>query len=321
MGEPVSALERRIKHLTNGPVCYSAPRALAAVVFWAVGVGVAFALDAPPLPRSAGTAASPGIKEPAAAQGVPASSQVQALPRLLPPTPFSGPSLTPDDPRSEQSTRAAVLAQRPNIETEYQGNKMLTVFMTEDGKIERSYVIHDVGEVLFGDFAFPAVLTRETPAGIVPELLSRRWEPLGLRPEQLGHMGITIFDTKNNPGTDLIYVMYAWPRRPGEPIGGFMPDEAVGWPYRSTFTYADAVAVAQHYLPGSFGGNGEAPEGTPWLLLSPRGEVVGSGYQPATRKWARLVMEEAKPGSNMGLVLKMADKLIIGWLASDQAGG
>jgi hypothetical protein len=32
-------------------------------------------------------------------------------------------------------------------------------------------------------------------------------------------------------------------------------------------------------------------------------------------------MEEAKPGSNMGLVLKMADKLIIGWLASDQAGG
>ncbi len=112
--------------------------------------------------------------------------------------------------------------------------------MTEDGKVDRFYVRDDPlphNDNAYGDGVFTGL------AGIVPELLARQWEPLGLRPEQLGQMGFTLLQE----GVRDIYVHYAWPRRPGEPLGGAMPND--GQSFRVSFTYADAAAVIEHFPP------------------------------------------------------------------------
>jgi beta-lactamase regulating signal transducer with metallopeptidase domain len=80
MGEPVSALERRIRHLTAGPAPRSVPGALLAIAFCGVGISVAFALDAPALPRKAVDAV---VHDPApasplqAAQGLPPPAAIE----------------------------------------------------------------------------------------------------------------------------------------------------------------------------------------------------------------------------------------------------
>lgn len=213
-----------------------------------------------------------------------------------------------------------MLAARPNLESEFRGTKVLTVFVTEEGKIDRSYVLDDAGEIMWGDFAFPAVLTRETPTGIIPELLSKRWEPLGLTPEQLGHMGLTIFDNKNNPGADSIYMLYAWPRRPASPLAGSVlttlldgptalpshtPTRWLSW---STICPARSVTTAGRRT------------GSPGCccLRKPRSSAAATSRRPGSGRvssWTRRT-----PGKNIGLVLTMANKVIIGWLEPVQSG-
>lgn len=240
-----------------------------------------------------------------------------ALPRLLPPTPVWGLPGNEDARRSEENTGAAVLAARPGLESEFSEDTVLTVFMTEDGKIDRSYVLGNPAQLLWGDMAFPIDFST-APAGMVPELLARRWEPLGLRPEQLGQMGLAVFDNKNRPGTGNHWVLYAWPRRPGEPIGGYMPIHGQTW--RSSFTHADAMAAVERTLPGALSDKGGASRGKPWLLLSPQGEVVGSGYAPAkSQPWARTVIVEANPGRRIGLVVGITDQVVLGWLLPNEA--
>lgn len=239
-----------------------------------------------------------------------------AMPRLLPPSAVSGTPGPEDTRRSEESTGAAVLAARPNLESEFSEDTVLTVFMTEDGKIDRSYILGNPAQLMWGDMAFPIDFSAAS-TGMVPELLAKRWEPLGLRPEQLGQMGLAVFDNKNRPGTGNHWVLYAWPRRPGEPIGGFMPIHGQTW--RSSFTYADAMAVVERNLPGALSDRGGASRGKPWLLLSPLGEVVGSGYAPAkSPRWARAAIMEANPGRRIGLVVGITDHVILGWLLPDQ---
>jgi hypothetical protein len=252
-------------------------------------------------PPSSGSSIQPAPREQAA----------PALPKLLPPTPLPRTLDNEDARRSEENTGAAVLAARPSLESEFSEDTVLTVFMTEDGKIDRSQVMGNPAQLIWGDMAFPVDFST-APTGMVPELLAKRFEPLGLRPEQLGQMGLAVIDNKNKPGTGNNWVLYAWPRRAGEPIGGFMPIYGQTW--RSSFTHADVTAVVERQLPGALksrGGSG----GRVWLLLSPQGEVVGSGYIPATaHRWARTAFVQANPGRRIGLVVGVTDQVILGWL-------
>lgn len=359
MGEPASALERRIQQLTQGAARFSVPQALAAVVFWGVGVGAAFALDAPALLRSAArTPAMAAASEVApraqvpAIQAVPAAAPMlaaaraqspsrintapsatsavaaPALPRLLPP---GGYSLAPrgyDDPRSRERTGELVLnaiqaradvKAAINAEAVINTERVITVFMTEDGRIDRFRMsndrqpLHNMG---FGNGSTTGL------GGIVPELQASLWQPLGLRPDQLGQMGFTFLQ---EGGRDLI-VHYAWPRRRGEPLGGDIPND--GQAFRASFAEADVHAVVEHYLPGAFKDAASREGGVPWLLLDPQGEVVKSGYAPSSLPL--VVIAKANPGARVDYYMSVMvkgnagenppDQVVLGWLAEAFTG-
>lgn len=156
----------------------------------------------------------------------------------------------------------------------------ITVFMTEEGRVARHYVESQSREGMrpYGD--------------IDPQSFAAVWAPLGLRPDELGTMGITtvmqmpasmasVSDPRMEESPKGAQVRYAWPRRPGEPIGGIpQSDVAAEHAARVTFTHTDVARVLEQRLPGAMTQSGVAPEGTPWLVMSRDGEVLRSGYIP-----------------------------------------
>jgi hypothetical protein len=154
----------------------------------------------------------------------------------------------------------------------------ITVFMNEDGRIARHYVELRAREEMrpYGD--------------INPQTFAELWVPLGLRAEELGTMGITTVVQMppsvarvNDPRMDDIpkaaVVRYAWPRRPGEPVGGTPQSEAAAeLASRVTFTHTDVARVLDQLLPGALNDRGVAPGGTPWLVMARDGQVLRSGY-------------------------------------------
>lgn len=273
----------------------------------------------------------------------------------------------------------------------------VTVFMTDDGKIDKYYVKNGPRGNLrpYGD--------------IVPEKFASQWEPLGLNAEQLGLMGITtIMDTPTptanapaasptaaapgeSPVAGLVsrllaesraasearaagapapapappdaaalaaraaevqalaraastyssnlksmVVRYAWPRREGEPIGGYK-DSIQPTSLSSggaAFSHAEASAVIDHYLPGALTDTGTVAMGRPWLLMNRQGEVVRSGYLPVARgEYQRIdaqFMEKQVTDQRIGEVLQMTvvrkygaafiNQMIFAWVAPDAAG-
>lgn len=227
----------------------------------------------------------------------------------------------------------------------------LTVFMTEDGRVDRYYVRNKPQSSMrpYGD--------------IEPERFAAEWEPLGLKPEQLGLMGITNIYEGSMPqrapipvGTDglahaaavagiidlvvhaggptavsdmrSMVVRYAWPRRDGEPIGGFKASvqptnlSTAG----ASFSHADVAAVLDHHLPGALNDTGLTPMGIPSLVMNREGEVVRSGYikQSGQIVNARF-MELQNAGLHIAEFLQMpivkqygvaySDRVIFAWLA------
>jgi hypothetical protein len=192
----------------------------------------------------------------------------------------------------------------------------VTAFLTADGKVDRYYMESFASSdqnPYFDDVA---------PGGIVPELLARNWERLGLRPQQLGQMGLLyVKDGTAESGRDLL-LLYAWPRRPGEPLGGAVPND--GAALRVSFTHADVAAALQRHLPDALSEKGATPAGVPWLLLSQQGAVMKSGYVPAPvppGSPARLI-ESANPGMRVVYGMQVAgragqhwaERVILAWL-------
>lgn len=197
----------------------------------------------------------------------------------------SSPTPPPDPARSTQRVHQAMLAGFPHLLLPLDGDTFnrVTVYMTEDGRVDRHYVELRRREELrpYGD--------------IRPASFGALWEPLGLKPEQLGTMGITnvyqgdlprvIIPADGSPrpqaSPSWMIVRYAWPRRPGEPMGGTPSSPAAqALASRVSFTHSDAARVVEHHLPRALNDQGSTPEGAPWLVLSRDGEVLRSGYLP-----------------------------------------
>ncbi|HTP38099.1 MAG TPA: M56 family metallopeptidase [Steroidobacteraceae bacterium] len=249
-----------------------------------------------------------------------------------------------DETRTPELVQAAILTQHPELLLPVNGDRVnrVTVYMTEDGKVDRFYNELRLREQL-------------RPAGdVVPEEYGKLWEPLGLVPEQLGVMGLTYAYSQGSPqmvkeadGTahvvderKYVIVRYAWPRRPGEPMGGAQSVALhPGTPGSIQFSQADAATVVEHYFPGALNSTGVAPAGIPWLLLSRQGIVVNSGYWPAGGNPApsqqqfpavpsvKTAIETASPGMKIGEFMPMSvvrrygesflNQVIFVWLAPD----
>jgi hypothetical protein len=206
-----------------------------------------------------------------------------------------------DDSRSAAAVQKAALASLSHLLLPMSGDTFnrVTVLMTEDGRIDQQYVELRRKDQLrpYGDI---------DPAGF-----GTLWEPLGLKPEQLGTMGITNIYQGAAPmmvvgasGTALpkdnrtwMIVRYAWPRRPGEPMGGKPQSPATAaLANQVPFTNTDAAKVVAHHLPGALNDTGSSPQGVPWLVLSRDGRVLRSGYlPPAQQQMAPLQMVRASP--------------------------
>jgi hypothetical protein len=187
-----------------------------------------------------------------------------------------------DSARAPQRVMQAVRETLPELLLPGTGDRFnrISVLMTEDGRIARHHAELREGKQFqrYGD--------------IDPLAYAAQWERLGLRADELGTVGITMvfqMPTTAPAGNDprmeqpprLAEVLYAWPRRPGEPVGGIpQSDIAAELASRVAFTYTDVVKVLEQLLPGALNERGVAPDGVPWLVMSRDGRVLRSGYIP-----------------------------------------
>jgi hypothetical protein len=227
----------------------------------------------------------------------------------------------PDTSRTLKRVWAAALTAHRELLEQLPTSRinLVTVLMSEDGKIDKYYVESRRYDDL-------------RPAGDqVPEEFGTRWEPLGLRPEQLGPMGETTIYArlKKNAGPDtpsgMMVVRYAWPRRNDEPMGGTPLAERR--PRILRFLHADATAVIERYFTDALNDKGKTRSGIPWLVMSRDGVVVRSGFIHLGRDESATAQHLAKvnPDLQIGEVLESlvvkqyatshANRVIFAWLA------
>jgi beta-lactamase regulating signal transducer with metallopeptidase domain len=185
----------------------------------------------------------------------------------------------PHDPaRSAARVRAAVAAQYPEFfrayapsESSQEGkHKLLTVFMNDDGTINRAKLSDDDGHTIGSEKAE-----------------FNQFVDLGLTPEQFAHRAHTsnFHDSRpwyRYPDEPSLMICYAWPRRPADP-----PDEA--FQSHAVFTQAfdkwmregeeqvPDEAFLKHYFPDAWEhGPANASENL-WILLDRQGKVWDTG--------------------------------------------
>jgi beta-lactamase regulating signal transducer with metallopeptidase domain len=175
--------------------------------------------------------------------------------------------------RNEARVQQAVLAARPDLLLPMSAEHInrVTVSMTESGEVDRLY----------------SELRPNAELGPVPPFSVARWapifEPLGLRAQGLGLTGVTYAhadpsSTATGVGAaeaavserQWMIVRYAYPRRPGEPVGGAPSNQQKP----DTFT-ATAQAIVERHLPDAFTTNVEGAE-MPAIALSRNGEVLAT---------------------------------------------
>jgi hypothetical protein len=232
----------------------------------------------------------------------------------------------PDSSRDVERVQAAMLASHPELLLPVDGpriNKVM-VFLADDGKVERHLV-----ESRIRDSFLPV-------GDQVPGEYGQPWEALGLQLDRIGHVGYTWvyapLDKNSRPegvqGTMVVH--YAWERRPDEPIGGVPMTQR--HPRIVPFLHADAGEVIEHYLPGALNDKGETSEGTPWLVLSPQGDVVRSGYVRLgdEQNVDAALFEEGHPDQRIDLILEnhvvrtfkksYSRRVIFAWLTAGAEG-
>jgi beta-lactamase regulating signal transducer with metallopeptidase domain len=262
LGEPVSALELRIRNLT--PQRGSRAGALLAFVLLAGGAAAAATLEAPRLPQRAAEPAAPVAADQAreksgsaplasAPDSTAEGRSADALP-LLPAPPTSVPS-----PNRRQAVERAIMENHSELLSgpEREGNAFLSVRIRTDGSIEQSSLRY----VEAGDEAGLAAATAGASAARDPnggQLLLARGTQLA--------SGATV-RSQVHANYTMLY--------PREPMSARNADAASFG--GASFTRGDFEKVVAHYLPDAGTPSGAA-KGTPWLILSQEGRVIRSGY-------------------------------------------
>jgi beta-lactamase regulating signal transducer with metallopeptidase domain len=262
LGEPVSALELRIRNLT--PQRGSRAGALLASVLLAGGAAAAATLEAPRLPQRAAEPAAPVAVD--QARGKPESPRLASAPDsmaqdrsaaalpLLPAPPPSMPS-----PNRRQAVERAIMENHSELLSgpEREGNAFLNVRIRTDGSIEQSTLRYvDAGdEAGLRDATAAASAARDPNGG---QLLLARGTQIA--------SGATV-RTQVRANYTMLYAPEVASGRSGDAA-------AVG---NGSFTRGDVEKVIAHHLPDARTPAG-ADKGTPWLLLSQDGRVIRSGY-------------------------------------------
>lgn len=282
MSVSVSALEQRIRNLTPEASRHSVVRAVALLLLWIVGIGIAAALEAPPLPRSErdnlregpspaqipSQTPSPPKPMSQARTITPADGEV-ALPRLLPPQRMSVPN-------RRESIERALVERHPELVNgpERSGDAFVSMRLRPDGSVESS----DLKFVEAGDVASLESARSLASAEYLDQfsgqlLLARGWQIAG---------GATV--------RSQVRVSYETVHDRSRTISP---------------TQADIARVVEHYLPEVPENRGTATARMPWLALSQDGRVLRSGYVPATASpatWQQMLQEELS-GLSVGQIV------------------
>jgi hypothetical protein len=169
---------------------------------------------------------------------------------------------TYSETRNEARVQQAAMAARPDLLLPMSAEHInrLTVFMTDSGEVDRLY----------------SELLSKSELQAVLRFSFARWapifEPLGVRAEDLGLTGVTY--AHSNPSDSAVgerqwmVVRYAYPRRPGEPVGGAARDQQTSDTYRAT-----ALAIVERHLPDAFT-KSVKDAGMPAIAFSRTGEVL-----------------------------------------------
>jgi beta-lactamase regulating signal transducer with metallopeptidase domain len=99
---------------------------------------------------------------------------------------------------------------------------LLTVFMNADGTIQREIVESKSAEEL-PDRRFPPPISESLADYHPPSVPAQAFKVLGVDAAQIGQTGFLLVRDKSPhyvPQVRGVLVRFAWPRRPGEPIGG-----------------------------------------------------------------------------------------------------
>jgi beta-lactamase regulating signal transducer with metallopeptidase domain len=179
------------------------------------------------------------------------------------------PQPPPDPTRDVATVRMKVRAQYASSFASGAGGepKMLTVFMTDSGEIDR------------------AQLDTSPDPGIDPHTLltPEHFAALGVPANSVGLMGTTVLYAgrfMDDPDLKRLRVLYAWPRRTGDagpsleppvqpPATGIHDDPAVN------------RAIAEHYFPDLYTHPSDWPRADPWVLLDREGKVLATGRRVA----------------------------------------
>ena len=197
--------------------------------------------------------------------------------------------------RTSDVVKSSLIASHQDLFLPVSGEQVnrVTVFMTNDGQIDKLYTESRTGD-------------RQQPLGkIDPDVWAPMWEPLGLLPEQLGLIGMTYLysDSASAPDRKWMIVRYAFPRRAGEPVGGFTTTRAAAIS-PDTFDSQSALAVVTHYLPEALKNmdlDERAPdEGIPAIALSGNGQVIKATRVPSrfgfSPEAVRALQDQLAPG-------------------------
>jgi hypothetical protein len=178
----------------------------------------------------------------------------------------------------------------------------LTLFMTDDGRIEREHVERvgpPTGRTLMGSDANDITFLAESIA-----------KPLGLDVAQIGLMGTTeleegslvmLVDASGNSRPDdqrrLLMVTYAWPRRAGETGPRWGQRMFSSQPQQPTVDPAAALAIVEREIPDAFRVKDPAA-GTPTVILTAKGELIKTGrvqMRPGESS-DKLIRDQLQPG-------------------------
>jgi hypothetical protein len=156
----------------------------------------------------------------------------------------------------------------------------LTIFLTDDGRIEREAVEQT---------RFDALRRAPLEDDKFAERMAERFaKTLGVDIAKIGVVGFTYVEegaSRLERGQDgapkeagdrrTLLVQYAWSRKPGD-TGPSMPMAAPAQQQSTTFDSAAALTLAEYHFRDAFAGP-ETSAGTPTILLNSRGEVLRTG--------------------------------------------